>query len=99
MRPIVPERLDLPERSCSFVDAAKYMPAPMAEAFEDPSVVEKTNPPKPPRARIHCNNFIGLLERYDDIDMLDFAIAESLPPDQVAGQFLYAKSEDVNRLI
>ena len=75
------------------------MPAPMAEAFEDPSVVEKTNPPKPPRARIHCNNFIGLLERYDDIDMLDFAIAESLPPDQVAEQFLYAKSEDVDRLI
>ena len=78
---------------------AKYMPAPMAEAFEDPSVLEKTNPPKPPRARMHCNNFIGLLGRHDDIDMLDFAIAESLPSDQVAGQFPHAKSEDVDRLI
>ena len=99
VRPIVPERLDLPGKSGSFVDAAKYMPAPMAEAFEDPSVLEKTDPPKPPRARMHCNDFVGLLGRYDDIDMLDFELAASLPSDQVAGQFPFAKSDEVDRLI
>ena len=55
------------------------MPALMATAFEDPSILEKIDPPKPPRARMHCVDFLGLLGRYDDIDMSDFAIADTLP--------------------
>ena len=99
VRPIVPGRIDLPEKAGSFLDAAKYMPARMAAAFQDPSVLEKTDPPKPPRARMHCADFIALLERYDGIDMLDFELADLLPADQVAGQFPHPKSEDVDRLI
>ena len=75
------------------------MPAHMATAFEDPSILEKIDPPKPPRARMHCVDFLGLLGRYDDIDMLDFAIADTLPANQVAGQFPFKKTEDVDRLI
>ena len=41
VRPIVPERLDLPERAGSFTDAVKYMPARMAAAYADPSTIEK----------------------------------------------------------
>ena len=99
VRRIVPERLDLPEKAGAFVDAAEYMPPQMAAAFRDPSVLEKVSPPKPPRARMHCENFIGLLERYDDIEMLDFELAGLLPADQVAGQFPFEKSEDVDCLI
>ena len=33
-----------------------------------------------------CVDYIALLKRYDDIDMLDFALADSLPGDQAAGQ-------------
>ena len=61
--------------------------------------MEKADPPKPPRARMHCENCIGLLERYDEIEMLDFELAELLPSNQAAGQFLFKKSEDVDRLI
>ena len=99
VRPIVPERIDLPKKAGSFINAAKYMPAHMATAFEDPSILEKIDPPKPPRARMHCVDFLGLLGRYDDIDMLDFAIADTLPANQVAGQFPFKKTEDVDRLI
>ena len=99
VRPIVPERLDLPKEAGSFVDAARYMPAPMAAAYEDPATIEKANPPNPPHARMHCVDYIGLLERYDDIDMLGFAIADSLPRDQVAGQFPHGKTADIDRLI
>jgi len=99
VRPIVPDRIDLPAKAGSFVDAAKYMPAGMAAAFEDPSVLEKSNPPKPPRARMHCEDFIALLSRYDEIDMLDFELADLLPPGQAAGQFPHQKSEHVDRLI
>ena len=99
VRRIVPERIDLPEKAGSFVDAAKYMPAKMAAAFKDPSVLEKTDPPKPPRARMHCEDFTTLLERCDDIDMLDFELAALLPAGQAAGQFPHKKSEDVDRLI
>ena len=45
VRPIVPGRLDLPEKAGSFVDAARYMPSRMAAAYEDPSVIEKLDPP------------------------------------------------------
>ena len=48
---------------------------------------------------MHCVDYIALLERYDDIDMLDFALADSLPGDQATGQFPNAKSDDVDRLI
>ena len=99
VRPMIPARIDLPAKAGSFVDAAKYMPAGMAAAFEDPSILEKTNPPKPPRARMHCEDFIGLLSRYDEIDMLDFELADLLPPGQAAGQFQHPKSEEVDRLI
>ena len=99
VRPIVPGRIDLPEKAGSFVNAAQYMPDQMAAAFKDPSLLEKADPPKPPRARMHCENFRGLLERYDEIEMLDFEIAAKLPADQVAGQFPHKKSEDVDRLI
>ena len=99
VRSIVPERIDLPEKAGSFVNAAEYMPPRMATAYNDPSSLEKAEPPKPPRARMHCDNFIGLLERYDEIDMLDFELADLLPSDQVAGQFPFKKSEDVDRLI
>ena len=99
VRPFVPSRLDSPEKAGSFVDAARYMPSRMAAAYEDPSVIEKLEPPKPPRARMYCVDYIALLERYDDIDMLDFALADSLPGDQAAGQFPNSKSDDVDRLI
>ena len=99
VRPIVPGRLDLPKAAGSFVDAARYMPAPMAAAYNDPTTIEKTDPPKPPRARMHCVDYIGLLERYDDIDMLGFAVADSLPHGQAAGQFPNGKTEDIDRLI
>ena len=99
VRPIDPGRIDLPEQAGSFIDAARYMPAQMAAAFEDPSTIEKPDPPKPPRARMHCKDFVGLLERYDEIDMLDFALADSLPSDQTAGQFPFEKSEFLDRLI
>ena len=48
---------------------------------------------------MHCKDFVGLLERYDEIDMLDFALADSLPSDQTAGQFPFEKSEFLDRLI
>ena len=44
----------------TFVDAARYMPAQMAAAYEDPSVIEKLDPPKLPRARMHCLDYIAL---------------------------------------
>ena len=99
VRPIVPDRLDLPERAGSFVDAVKYMPAEMAAAYEDPKTIEKPDPPKPPRARMHCVDYIGLLERYDKIDMLGFELAALLPSDQSAGQFPNGKTEKIDRLI
>ena len=40
VRPIEPERIDLPEKAGSFVDASRYMPAWMAEAFRDPALLE-----------------------------------------------------------
>jgi len=64
-----------------------------------PSTIEKVDPPKPPRARMHCVDYLGLLGRYDDIDMLGFAISDMLPSDQVAGQFPYAKTAGIDRLI
>ena len=57
VRPIVPGRLDLPKKAVSFTNAAKYMPARMAAAYEDPSTIEKPDPPKPPRARMHCVDY------------------------------------------
>ena len=51
------------------------------------------------RARMHCEDFIALLSRYDEIDMLDFELADLLPPGQAAGQFPHQKSEHVDRLI
>ena len=59
----VPDRIDLPEKAGSFLNAAAYMPVKMAAAFTDPSVLEKVDPPKPPRAHMHCDDFTGLLER------------------------------------
>ena len=99
VRPIIPDRLDLPKQAGSFVDAAKYMPAQMAVAYEDPSTIEKPDPPKPPRARMHCVDYFGLLERYDDIGMLGFELDASLPSGQAAGQFPFTKSAEVDRLI
>jgi len=99
VRPIVPGRIDLPDKAGSFVGASRYMPPRMAEAFEDPALLEKSNPPKPPRARMHCTDCAGLLERYDQIDMLDFELADLLPANQAAGQFPFEKSEGVDRLI
>ena len=99
VRPIVPDRLDLPKQAGSFVDAAQYMPAEMAAAYKDPKTIEKTDPPKPPRARMHCIDYIGLLERYDEIGMLEFEFAALLPGDQSAGQFPNEKPEDIDRLI
>ena len=99
VKPIVPGRIDLPDKAGSFVGASRYMPPRMAEAFEDPALLEKSNPPKPPRARMHCTDFAGLLERYDQIDMLDFELADLLPANQAAGQFPFRKSEGVDRLI
>ena len=99
VRPIIPDRLDLPKQAGSFTNAARYMPAQMAAAYEDPSTIEKADPPKPPRARMHCMDYLGLLERYDDIDMLGFALADTLPSDQSAGQFPNSKTADIDRLI
>ena len=99
VRPIIPERLDLPKQAGSFTNAAEYMPAQMAAAFCDPSTIEKADPPKPPRARMHCVDYLGLLGRYDDIDMLGFALDDSLPSGQCAGQFPHAKTADIDRLI
>ena len=99
VRPIIPDRLDLPKQAGSFVDAAKYMPAQMAVAYEDPSTIEKPDPPKPPRARMHCVDYFGLLERYDDIGMLGFELDASLPSGQAAGHFPFTKSAEVDRLI
>ena len=45
---------------------------------------------------MHCVDYIGLLERYDDINMLGFALADSLPPDQAAGQFPNGKTENID---
>ena len=61
--------------------------------------IEQANPPNPPRARMHCVDYMGLLERYDEIDMLGFALADSLPRGQSAGQFPFGKTADVDRLI
>ena len=99
LRPIVPGRLDLPKKVGSFTNAAKYMPARMAVAYGDPSTIEKPDPPKPPRARMHCVDYFGLLARYDEIDRPGFALADSLPGDQAAGQFPNEKSADSDRLI
>ena len=41
----------------------------------------------------------GLLERYDEIGMLEFEFAALLPGDQSAGQFPNEKTEDIDRLI
>ena len=48
---------------------------------------------------MHCVDYMGLLERYDEIDMLGFALADSLPRGQSAGQFPFGKTADVDRLI
>ena len=48
---------------------------------------------------MHCQDFTGLLERYDKIDMLDFELADLLPANQAAGQFPFEKSTGVDRLM
>ena len=48
---------------------------------------------------MQCVDYLGLLGRYDDIDMLGFAISDLLPRDQAAGHFPNAKTADIDRLI
>ena len=99
VRPVKPGRVDLPTLAGTFDRLAEFLPPGMAEAFANPEMLEKDDPPRPPRARMHCDDYVGLLTALDTCGMLEFERDADLPRGQAAGMFPVAKSADRDRLI
>ena len=102
-KPIVPERMALPQQGATF-DLAAWLPELVKSEFVSPKAIRRRDVPAAPRSRVHSTDWPGVLRRLDDAYMLLLAREADVPRDGYGriprnGAFSVAKDDDWDRSV